>query len=462
MARKGRDEKPDLIILGAVALLLVIGLIMVYSAKLYFDQSFMFLARQASRIGIGIVLMAIGYFVPLRCWRQLAWPLMALLLAFLVLVWLFGSHNLGAVRSFHGIQPSEFAKPVLVLFLAHYYQQRDHLPDRERTFKGFALIPMLACGVILALIALQPAVSMAAICFLLVFTLMFLAEVRWWQMLGAILILVAVAGVFAGAKTAIDSLRERDRRGPTQALPGGYQLSAAGEQLPVADRRLSVNAQMMADGACTASDPADRRNSGGKFEHVVRRVRAYLNWVTHIHEVRNQLWREIPVDGQVDWQQRQSWIAIGSGGLVGKGLGNGKQKLYFLPKVHTDFIFGLIGEEWGFVGSLAIFMLFLTILWRGMFLALRAQDTFSRLLTAGLVLMIVYTAIVHLGVTLRLMPPTGQTLPLVSYGGSALAANMRIGLVLQLSKHILRRPIEDDLVSRCWNRWAHLSGARAR
>jgi cell division protein FtsW len=84
-------------------------------------------------------------------------------------------------------------------------------------------------------------------------------------------------------------------------------------------------------------------------------------------------------------------------------------------------------------------------------------------LTAGIVLMVVYTALIHLGVTLRLLPPTGQTLPLVSYGGSALAANLfGIGLLLQLSRHIERRPVEDNLASRGWNWWSHLSGTRAR
>jgi cell division protein FtsW (lipid II flippase) len=202
---------------------------------------------------------------------------------------------------------------------------------------------------------------------------------------------------------------------------------------------------------------------GDQYQHVINRIEDWHDRVTHIFDVRGELAGDNAGDRGLDWQQKQSWVAIGSGGIFGKGLGNGKQKFYFLPMVHTDFIFALIGEEWGLVGSLMIFLLFLIFLWRGLFLALRAPSTYNRLLTAGLVFMVIDTAIIHLGVTLHLLPPTGQTLPFVSYGGSALAANMLgVGIILQLSKQILRSPIENDMAGRGGNWWTHLSGARAR
>jgi cell division protein FtsW len=130
------------------------------------------------------------------------------------------------------------------------------------------------------------------------------------------------------------------------------------------------------------------------------------------------------------WQLDQSLIAIGSGGWLGRGLGGGLQKYLFLPEAHTDFIFSILAEELGFLGATVLLALFGLLLWRGMRVAARANDGFLSLLSAGITLQFGLYAIMNLAVATGLAPTTGLPLPLVSYGGSALLANLAAAGVL--------------------------------
>jgi rod shape determining protein RodA len=121
----------------------------------------------------------------------------------------------------------------------------------------------------------------------------------------------------------------------------------------------------------------------------------------------------------------QSQIAIGSGGLSGKGLFNGSQnQLNFLPEQHTDFIFSVVGEEAGFIGTLIVLILFFMIMYRGIKIASIAKDTFGTLLATGVTAMLTFHVLVNIGMTIGIMPVTGVPLPLFSYGGSSMLANM--------------------------------------
>ncbi|MBI5561845.1 MAG: putative lipid II flippase FtsW [Deltaproteobacteria bacterium] len=124
------------------------------------------------------------------------------------------------------------------------------------------------------------------------------------------------------------------------------------------------------------------------------------------------------------FQLIQSFIAFGSGGVTGVGLGDGKQKLLYLPEAHTDFIFSVIGEEFGLVGVGVIIALYLAILYCGVKTALAAKDSHGRYLAAGLTFMIAAQAAANMGVVLGVLPPKGLPLPFLSYGGSSLAVNM--------------------------------------
>lgn len=164
----------------------------------------------------------------------------------------------------------------------------------------------------------------------------------------------------------------------------------------------------------------------------------------------------------VTYQQKQSKIAIGSGKLFGKGLGEGKQKFFFLPKLHTDFIFSAIAEEFGLIGSFIVLSLFFILFIKGVNISLSANDTFGQLLTFGIIFVILQYVIVHLGVALSLLPTTGQPLPFISYGGSALVSNLfAIGIILNVSKS--RRNKSESSINRSrWHGRSYLPRSRSR
>ena len=137
----------------------------------------------------------------------------------------------------------------------------------------------------------------------------------------------------------------------------------------------------------------------------------------------------------VGFQIIQSFLALGSGGLFGVGLGQSQQKLFFLPESHTDFIFSIIGEELGFVGASSVVLLFIVFLFAGMVIVFRSKSFFSQLLALGLVSLIGLEAVINIGVSIGALPTKGLSLPFISYGGSALLANMAaLGLLINISK----------------------------
>ena len=135
------------------------------------------------------------------------------------------------------------------------------------------------------------------------------------------------------------------------------------------------------------------------------------------------------------WQVKQSLIALGSGGFLGTGIGRGLQKYFYLPFPHTDFILGIVGEETGFLGVLALFALFGIVVLRGLKIARSAPDRFSGLLALGLTLSLAMNFILHAVVVFGLGPVTGVPLPFVSHGGSSLLANLAaVGILLSISR----------------------------
>jgi len=136
----------------------------------------------------------------------------------------------------------------------------------------------------------------------------------------------------------------------------------------------------------------------------------------------------------------QSLLALGSGGLFGVGIAESRQKFFYLPDQHTDFIFSIIGEELGFIGAVAIIILFIVFLWRGFLISLKSRDTFGLLLAAGITSLIVFQALVNISVVTKLIPTTGISLPFISYGGSSLIANMFCcGILLNISKNTVEK-----------------------
>ena len=136
------------------------------------------------------------------------------------------------------------------------------------------------------------------------------------------------------------------------------------------------------------------------------------------------------------YQIKQSLIGLGNGGIFGNGIGTSRQKFYFLPDSHTDFVFAILGEELGFIGTSLVLILFLVILWRGISIAKRANNTFAQFLAIGLTMNIVLYAFMNAAVATMLIPTTGLPMPFLSYGGSSLLfAGISIGILLNIARN---------------------------
>lgn len=359
-----RQLESDRVLFGAVVVLVLFGVLMVFSASAVmaaerYGSSTYFLLRQVAWAGLGLSAMFVVMTVDFRRHSSplVVFPALALVLISLVAV-LFqhASHNahrwlrLGPVS----FQPSEFSKLVLVIFLAYFLDlRRGAVNDWKHT-----LLPVgLVAGVIVALVVKEPDFGTALTTVLIVAAMLFAAGLR-------------VAYFFYGALAALPVLY-------LLVFHVGYRYN---------------------------------------------RVMAFLN----------------PYGDPLGkgFQIIQSYIAIGAGGIDGVGLMEGKQKLFYLPEPHTDFIFAVVGEEMGFLGAVGVLALFGVILWRGLRAATRCSSEFGRLLAIGLTLLVVGQALVNMSVVLGLLPTKGIPLPLVSYGGSSLLASLlAVGVLLNISQH---------------------------
>ncbi|HOP74969.1 MAG TPA: putative lipid II flippase FtsW [Bacillota bacterium] len=143
-------------------------------------------------------------------------------------------------------------------------------------------------------------------------------------------------------------------------------------------------------------------------------------------------WKDPRGDG---WQIIQSLYALGSGGPLGMGLGMSRQKFNYLPEAHTDYIFSILGEELGLLGTVTVIMLFFLLAWRGYKIAISAKDTYGKLLATGLTSYLIFQALLNIGVVTSSIPVTGITLPFLSYGGSSLMVSLlSVGILLNISK----------------------------
>jgi len=152
---------------------------------------------------------------------------------------------------------------------------------------------------------------------------------------------------------------------------------------------------------------------------------------------RIQTWLNIESDlTGTGWQINQSLYAIGSGGLFGLGLGNSKQKYLYLPEPQNDFIFAVLAEELGFIGAVFVILLFAIFVWRGIIIAIKAEDSFGTLIAIGITTMIGLQSLINIAVVTNTIPVTGMPLPFFSYGGSAMLADLiAVGILLSVSRN---------------------------
>jgi len=350
--------------LFSVTMLLVfVGLVMVFSASAVmarerFGSPYAFLSKQLIWAVAGLAVMVVTMRVDYRRYRHPALVFSLLGLTTLLLISVFfldRSHH--THRWIHAggfsFQPSELAKPALILFLAYFLESRVKTMNDARNTLVPAATPVV---VFLGLIVLQPDLGTAIACAGIAACILYVAGMR----------LRYFAGAFAVSLVPL------------------YLLI-----FHVAWRRERILAFL--------NPYADREKAGF---HII-----------------------------------QSLIAVGTGGLTGMGLMEGKQKLFYLPEPHTDFIFAVTAEELGLVGTLFVVTLFAIFLCRGMRASWRSHDLLGRYLAAGITSMVVLQALINISVVLGMMPTKGIPLPLVSYGGSSLFVTLAcIGVLLNITK----------------------------
>ncbi|WP_410768046.1 stage V sporulation protein E [Fontibacillus sp. BL9] len=356
---------PDFWLMASIFGLLAIGIVMVYSAGSVlafhdYGDSFYFVKRQVLFAVLGLVAMFFTMNVDYRILKKYAKLLLLICFGLLVIVLIPG---IGVVRggarswlgiSSFGIQPSEFMKLGMILFLSYWLSKEDY---RITHFTRGLLPPLGVMGAAFGLIMLQPDLGTGTV------------------MLGAALLIVFTAGAKIKHLAGLAAVGALGFVGLILAAP--YRL---------------------------------------------QRITAFLD-----------PWSDPLGAG---YQIIQSLYAIGPGGLAGLGLGMSRQKYSYVPEPQTDFIFSILAEELGFIGGLLVLMLFLILVWRGMRVAMTVDDMFGSLLAVGIVGMVGVQVVINIGVVIGLMPVTGITLPLISYGGSSLTLMLTaLGILLNLSRY---------------------------
>jgi cell division protein FtsW len=362
MARKLKSDK--LLFLTAL-LLMCTSVVMVYSASAPLAQGdaaadpFFYVKRQVLWSLLGLAGLAVAMRIDYRAYRNDAFVLGLVGVVGLGLVAVLFNDRVNGARRWLligglGIQPSELAKVVCVLFTALMLERRMHRIDQLR----YSLLPIgLVVGPVAWLIYREPDLGTAV------------------SLLAVVAIMVFAAGL-------------RVRHIGLAALLGVPALGVA-----------AVATQYRMDRLVAWLDP----------------------WAVQYDE---------------GYQAVQAQIAVGSGGIFGRGLTEGVLKLFYLPYPQTDFIYAVIAEELGIIGATAVLIGFCLIAWRGMRIAVRSDDAFGAFLALGITAMICVQALINISVVLTLLPTKGIPLPLVSFGGSSLLVSMgAIGVLLNISQH---------------------------
>jgi cell division protein FtsW len=356
---------PDFWMIAATIGILAIGVVMVYSASAVaafhdYGDPYYYVKRQAVFALLGIAAMFVTMNIDYQAWRKWAVPALLICFGLLIIVLVPGIGVVrGGARSWlgigsFGIQPSEFMKLAMILFLARYLSER---LDRMHSFRQGLLPPLAILGIAFGLIMLQPDLGTAVVMF------------------GASLLVIYAAGARIAHLGGL----------------GLIGLAGLGVLIAAAPYRL-------------------------------KRITAFLD-----------PWQDPLGAG---YQSIQSLYAIGPGGLVGLGLGMSRQKYNYLPEPQTDFIFSILAEELGFIGGSLLILLFLILVWRGMRTAITLSDPFGSLLASGIVGIFAVQVLINIGVVIGMLPVTGITLPLVSYGGSSLTLLLTaLGILMNLSRY---------------------------
>ncbi|HOF88623.1 MAG TPA: putative peptidoglycan glycosyltransferase FtsW [Armatimonadota bacterium] len=380
-----RQSSPfDFTLFVTVVLLIAVGWIFIYSASypramVSSDtdfNSFYYAFRQIIFTVGGAVAMGICWLTPLHIFRRASFWIMIGGIALLIIVLIFAPERHGNRASIDigpvQLQGSEFAKIAIVLSLAAYLARR---PWMVKTWQGLVRGPLWFVVVPFLLIIFEKDMGMTFAVTLSATLILLIAGMKF-RFVGVPLLILGVLGV---------------------AVWGGI---AAGNR--------ATHGALMEQ---------IKEVGGQRFERV-------LAWLD-------------PFDTSLaaSFHPRNSLIAIGSGGLLGRGITESRQKWFYLPAPHNDYIVAVIGEELGFLGAILVLGLYTLLVFRGFTVAHGAPDEYAALVAVGCTVMLATTALVNLAVATNLLPSIGLNLPFISYGGSSLIASMMMaGLLLNVSR----------------------------
>ena len=370
--------KTDWVLFFTIVAMVCFGLVIVYSAssvmaELKYKWDMYFIARQ---VGWAVVSFLVLMQLKRLNYRKLDNPIWAfaplgIVTSLLVLVYFVGFKHRWLQIGPASLQPSEFAKPALVIFLAYFIALRLRAINDKHTLRP----AMLALGALAAMVV-GPDLGTAIVLVLTAAILFYVAGLERRYIAVATVAGVILVGIAIIAKP--------------------YRLSRV---LAMVDPNFKI---------------VDVVNPGGEIRSYVKRAQ----------------------NSDPTYQPRQSRIAVGSGGVLGVGLMQGKQKLLYLPEAHTDYIYAVVGEELGIWGTSGVLIGFFVILWRGLRLFYVAPDNFGKYLALGVTVSVVLQALVNISVVLDVGPTKGIPLPMISYGGSSLLSTLiSLGLLLSVSEH---------------------------
>jgi len=372
--------KTDWVLFTTIVVMVFFGVVMLYSAssvmaQLKFGSSWHFFYRQLAWMAVAIVIMMLLKRTHYRTLQNptVAFAAMGVALILLLIVYFVdGAHHRWLRMGPLGVQPSELAKPALVIFLAFFVTLRARAINNRYTLMPAAM----AVGLVTAAVGVAD-LGTAVVVIATVAVVFFVAGLE--RRYCAIALSVATIGVvFLVASKPYRLARIVHYFDPKDAI-------------------------------------VDHIDSGG-------RIKAYLN--------------QSLTSRDTNYQAEQSKIAVGAGGPLGLGLMQGKQKLLYLPEAHTDFIYAVVGEELGLVGTLGLLAGFIVILWRGVRATVLMPDDFGRYLALGVTTMLVVQAFMNISVVLGLLPNKGIPLPMISSGGSSLVSTLAsLGILMNVSEH---------------------------
>jgi len=397
------NDRFDLAVFIPAILLILIGLVAIYSSTVNHPTASGDFLKQVVTAIISLIIFGIAYSLPNRMYKSFVIPGFVITLFFLAVVLFFGKTVYGAKSWLSlgpiGFQPSEFAKIGLIFFLAYLLTSNRRNPNNIKDFiiiLAYSMLPVI-------LIILEPDVGTAIVYIFIITIMLFWSGIDLFFVFVAVSPIVVLFSSFFGIAAFILALLI------VVALLFYFR------------RNIFVNFSIIIFNMATAY----LFDFGFQFlkPHQQKRIETFINPMSD------------PLGAGYNILQTQ--VAIGSGGLFGKGFLEGNQtQLRFIPKQWTDFIYCVIGEEFGFLGSIFIIILFIILLFRLLNIASLVNDKFGSLIVIGVLALIATHFTINIGMNLGVAPVIGIPLPFLSYGGSSLFVNMLLlGIVLNFYKN---------------------------